>query len=309
MMYPAETITNHSYNTGSNIRRKNQYALAELIQARDWPGTSQHVRSHPYDILIQDCNGLNPLHIAMLSFYTTTAAIVTVNTSFDLSHTIARPAYTSPSATIPLSTLTTLLASPFSPQALMHQPPPLINSTINLVTTEESSSLSETKATPLHLACRNTTTPDSIILAISRANPLALDLQDDDGDTPIHLALRYGATDNILQTLIDLAYNQTRHLLIANDDMDDDEEGIVFAKADYEDGDLPLHVAISHYASIDTIQLLVDAYPQAMFAMNHLQQTPLMIACVCGRYDVVNEVILESDIVSGSISDLLEMGR
>lgn len=308
-MFPPENITNHSYNTRSNIRRKSQNVLSELIQARDWQGASRRVRSHPYDVLIQDCNGLNPLHIAVLSFYTTTTAIaLAVNTSLVRSHTTARLAYPSTPATIPISTLTTLLSSPFSPHGLMHQPPPIINTAINLAATEESSSSSEAKATPLHLACRNTTTPDSIIIAISRANSLALDLQDDDGDTPLHLALRYGASEKTLQTLIELAYNQTPHLSSVNDDIDDDEEGTAFAKADYEDGDIPLHVAISHNASIDTIQLLVDAYPQGMFAMNHAQQTPLMIACVCGRYDIVDKVVLESNVVIGSISDLLEMG-
>merc|ERR1740124_900819 len=216
------------------------------------------------------------------------------------------PIYPPTSTTIPLSALTNLLASPFSSQGLICQPPPLINTTMNPSTTSDSNSLSEARATPLHLACRNTCTPDSIIVSISRANPLALDLQDDDGDTPLHLALRYGVNNDVLQTLIELSYQQT--LFHSYYDTDDEEEGVAFAKSDYEDGDLPLHVAISHAASIDIIQLLVESYPQGMFSINHALQTPLMVACMCGRYDVVEEVILKSDAVIGCVKDLLEMG-
>jgi len=202
--------------------------------------------------------------------------------------------------------MTNLLASPFSPQGLTCQPPPLINATLNLSVTKESFSKFEAKATPLHIACRNYNTPDSIILAVSRANTLALDLQDDDGDTPIHLALRSCISEDVLHTLIEHAYYQTLHQLDYN--MDDDEEGVAFAKSDYKDGDLPLHVAISHDASIDIIQLLVESYPQGIFGINHALQTPLMVACIYGRYDVVDEVILKSNAVIGCVRDLLEMG-
>jgi len=90
--------------------------------------------------------------------------------------------------------------------------------------------------------------------------------------------------------------------------IDDDEEGGAITKSDYEDGDLPLHIAISHDASVDIIQLLADFYPQGMFGINHALQTPLMVACICGRYDVVEQVILKSDAVIGYVRDLLEIG-
>lgn len=315
-MFPIKGRSNHGYNTRSSTINRSQNVLGELIQEKDWQGVSQRVRSHPYDVLIRDCDGLNSLHTAVQSFHTT------MTTSALLSNTIAgrshgdsiylsdRPtsSYSSNSTSIPLPTLTILLSSPFSPKGLIYQPSPLMNLTMNASSTDESSSSSEAGATPLHLACRNTNTPDAIILAIARANPLALNLQDDDGDTPIHLVLRYGFSEDVQQTLIELAYHQAVLRLSADDDIDDDEEGVAFAKSDYEDGDLPLHVAISHDASIDTIQLLVDAYPQGMFAKNHMQQTPLIVACSCGRYDLVEKVILESDVVLGCVRDLLEMG-
>ena len=172
------------------------------------------------------------------------------------------------STTIPMSTMDHLLASQFIAQSLIHQPPPLFHTPTNLETTE-STSLTEVKATPLHLACRNTNTPDSIILAISRAHPCELNLQDDDGDTPLHLDLRYCVSEDIIQTLIDLAYHQSHYDTAWSCDLDE-EEGVAFSKSDYEDSDLPLHIAASHDASIHTIQLLVDAYPQAMFATNHV---------------------------------------
>jgi len=316
-MTPPEVRANRNYNDRVNTSNKSPHVLAKLIQVRDWQGVSRRARSHPHDVLIQDCNGLNPLHIALQSFYPTPATTAlpldtgVVRTRQDLTSQSDRPTSVCPiypptSTTIPLSALTNLLASPFSSQGLICQPPPLINTTMNPSTTSDSNSLSEARATPLHLACRNTCTPDSIIVSISRANPLALDLQDDDGDTPLHLALRYGVNNDVLQTLIELSYQQT--LFHSYYDTDDEEEGVAFAKSDYEDGDLPLHVAISHAASIDTIQLLVDAYPQGMFGINHASQTPLMVACMCGRYDVVEEVILKSDVVMGCVRDLLEMG-
>jgi len=310
-MPPLEVSTSHCLS--------NKYAqvLAKLIQVRDWQGVSRRVRSHPRDVLIQDCHGLNPLHIALQSFYPTSitrelplnTSIVKIRqdlTSQSERQTSSCSIYSSTSTTIPLSALTNLLASPFSIQGLICQPPQLINTTLNLSATTESFSKFEAKATPLHLACRYDNTPDSVILAVSRANPLALALQDDDGDTPLHLALRYYISENVLQTLIGLAYQQSLHHL--DYDIDDDEEGVAFAKSDYEDGDLPLHVAISHDTSIDIIQLLVESYPQGMFSINHALQTPLMVACMCERYDVVEEVILKSDAVIGCVKDLLEMG-
>ena len=101
-----------------------------------------------------------------------------------------------------------------------------------------------------------------------RAHPCELNLQDDDGDTPLHLDLRYCVSEDVIQTLIDLAYHQSPYDTAWRCDLDE-EEGVAFAKSDYEDGDLLLHIAASHDASIHTIQLLVDAYPQAMFATNH----------------------------------------
>lgn len=316
-MLPLKVSAGYSYDARSNFSNKSPQILAKLIQARDWQGVSRRVRSHPHDVLIQDCNGLNPLHIVMQGFYPTpTTNASPLNTSVvrtrqDLISqsdrlTSACSIYPSTLTTIPLSVLTDLLASPFSPQGLICQPPSLINTTLSLSATTELTTSFEAKSTPLHLACRNTCTPEFIILSISHANPLALDLQDDDGDTPLHLALRYGVNENVLRTLIELAYNRTLSHL--HYDINDDEEDVAFAKSDYEDGDLPLHVAISHDASIDIIQLLVDAYPQGMFGINHALQTPLMVACMCGRYDVVEEVILKSDVVIGCVRDLLEMG-
>lgn len=274
---------------------ENELSLAELIEIRDWHGVSKRIISHPSDILIKNSNGLNPLHLAVQIFHNhpdNEAANHSNDDNFNLRVVGSIPTNFGPQSLLdaapshatgstPLPTLNALLSSPFAPEALLQ-------------------TSSTCGSTPLHISCRNTTTPDSIILAIARKNHFAISVQDEDGDTPLHLTLRRGASEDVLRNLIELAYRASGL------DEGEEEEEVAFAKADDEDGDLPLHAAIRHDASSFTIQLLFDAYPQGTFDLNHQLQTPLLVACIFERYDVV-DLILRSDAVVGCAKELLEM--
>ena len=69
------------YNTRSNANSNLHWILAKLIKSRDWKGVSQRVQSHHYDVLIQDCYGLNPINIAVQSFNSTKVTELSVNTN------------------------------------------------------------------------------------------------------------------------------------------------------------------------------------------------------------------------------------
>jgi len=152
----------------------------------------------------------------------------------------------------------------------------------------------ETKLTPLHICCRNVM-PDEVIIAVACTNPAAIALQDEDGDTPLHSACRYGASNAVLRTLIEQGYRMSEYGL---------KDEMVFSKADFYDGDLPIHSAISHDASEETVELLLNAYPQGILACNSHSQTPLHVACEYARYDLV-DVIVHSHAAIDNVIHLL----
>jgi ankyrin repeat protein len=148
--------------------------------------------------------------------------------------------------------------------------------------------------TPLHLCCRSIV-PDGITKVIAKANPDAISMQDEEGDTPLHSAFRYGASDEVVKTLVELAYNNYQV----------DEEECAFAKIN-EEGESSLHTAISHDASGESVRLLLDAHPQGIWIVNSRGQTPLQVAAEYGRYDII-EVMVESHASIDSVESLLRM--
>lgn len=147
--------------------------------------------------------------------------------------------------------------------------------------------------TPLHLCCRSLV-PDKVTKMIAFANPEAIATQDEEGDTPLHSAFRYGASNKIINLLIELTYSHFQ----------DGDEG-PFAILN-DDGDSALHIAISHEASAESIQLMLDAYPQGILALNGHDRSPLHLAAECGRYDLI-EVMVNSHASIDSIPALLRM--
>ena len=202
-----------------------------------------------------------------------------------------------------------------------------------LQTTEDGS------FTPLHLCCRSMhTVPDVITEMIARANVDAICVQDEEGDTPLHTAFRYGASDEIIRLLIELEYSRCHFNGDPTGDPlglgehDGEEYDCAFLKYN-DDGDTPLHTAISHEASEQAIQLLLDAYPQGLLTPtilsdsylgyefdnnHHVQNTcpqttihqsskyPLHIAAEYGRYDII-QVMMKSHASIGSVESMLQM--
>lgn len=210
--------------------------------------------------------------------------------------------------------LETVLQSPFGRKACMQ-------------TTEDG------VFTPLHLCCRSMhTVPDEITRVIARANVDAIGVQDEEGDTPLHAAFRYGASDEIIRTLIELEYSRCSFdkidEMILENDCEEEMEDCSCAFLKYnDDGETPLHTAISHEASEQSIQLLLDAYPQGIltptiqfdaynnyFIQNASHETmphqssksPLHIASEYGRYDII-QVMMNSHAAIDSVEALLKM--
>ena len=147
--------------------------------------------------------------------------------------------------------------------------------------------------TALHLCCRSIV-PEQITKAIATANPAAISMQDEEGDTPLHTAFRYGASEEIIQILIELAYSYCQ-----------DGDCCTFARVN-DDGENCLHTAILHEASGKSVKLLLDADPQGILACNGRLQSPLHVACETGRYDII-DVILQSHASIDSVETLLKM--
>lgn len=179
-------------------------------------------------------------------------------------------------------------------QELIHQ---MLSSDSEYMPTAATTPCNEGGWTVLHLCCRNVEVPDDILLNVAKINPSAMAVQDEEGDTPLHAAFRYGASNEILQNLVEIGYR----------DSNISSSTSIFAIADFEGGDLPLHSAISHNASPEIISLLLDAYPPSICAINSSHFfSPLHIAVECGRYDIV-EVITRSHAAMGCVSQLLSM--
>lgn len=143
--------------------------------------------------------------------------------------------------------------------------------------------------TPLHWSCRAIAT-DATIMTIAMCNPSAISVQDDDGDNALHCALRNGASDLVLQTLIDLAAR------ISCDDMNEESNATtdttsntscIFQTPDYGDGDWLIHSAIRHEAPTHIVELLLDASPESIDARNSEWKSPLHLACDFERHDVI----------------------
>ena len=149
--------------------------------------------------------------------------------------------------------------------------------------------------TPIHLSCRAIAS-DETIVALARANPAAMLIQDSDGDNVLHCALRNGSSAEVLSVLIDLAADVT-YLDSDDDALDeiiaaaDDEEHAVnpnpFLAADYGDGDAPIHSAIRHEAPTSVVELLLDAAPDCIDAQNCELKLPIHLACEFERHDVI----------------------
>lgn len=127
--------------------------------------------------------------------------------------------------------------------------------------------------TPLHLSCRAIAS-DEVILCIARQKPAVIAKQDDDGDNGLHCALRNGASDLVLQTLITLASSAG-------------SDGIPIQTADYGDGDWPIHAAIRHEAPVKIVEALITTSPQSIVARNCECKAPLHLACEFERHDVI----------------------
>lgn len=133
-------------------------------------------------------------------------------------------------------------------------------------------------------------------MIIIQGDPRLLAIQDEGGFTVLHQALRNGAPDELLHSMIDLAFTTLR-----KDNFENNCLGICD-----EDGDSALHTAISNEASCQTIQFLLDAFPPALFTANCRELSPLHLAIEHGRHDIIS-VILDHPVSTGCIDTLLGM--
>lgn len=127
--------------------------------------------------------------------------------------------------------------------------------------------------TPLHLCCRLVVIPEEIILALVDCNPSAIAIPDDDGENCIHLACRYGLSEDIIERLVALSPQSA------------------FVARDEENGEIPLHAAIHHSASPDVLNALVSASPESLRSCNDNGQSALHLACEYERHDFVKVVV------------------
>eukprot|EP00559_Dactyliosolen_fragilissimus_P007992 CAMPEP_0184870212 /NCGR_PEP_ID=MMETSP0580-20130426/36860_1 /TAXON_ID=1118495 /ORGANISM="Dactyliosolen fragilissimus" /LENGTH=522 /DNA_ID=CAMNT_0027372191 /DNA_START=262 /DNA_END=1830 /DNA_ORIENTATION=- len=146
----------------------------------------------------------------------------------------------------------------------------------------------------LHLCCREVMHED-IIVALARACPASIARQNSDGDTPLHYALRYGFSDALLRSLIEIAFFSSAAI---------GEDENAFSKGENIHGDFPIHAAISNYVSPEIIKLLLEAHPESIFYTNSLNQTPLHLSCELVNVDVI-KVILECSGSAYSLNQLL----
>ncbi len=127
--------------------------------------------------------------------------------------------------------------------------------------------------TPLNMCCRDAV-PVKILKNVALANPRALSIQDNEGDTPLNKALRCGAPDHLLEFLINLAF-------------EDDDLFESFVNKFDVDGNYPIHTAILCNGSCQIFKLLLDIFPQGILSLNNYYQSPLHLASESGRFDLI----------------------
>jgi len=154
-----------------------------------------------------------------------------------------------------------------------------ITCVINILKSVEGIHATSTKNrdgyTALHHCCSKFVS-EEILMLIARKNPFALGTKDNYGDTPLHKALENGMTDEPLQSLMRLAY----------DNMNSNEQ-CCFSTPNKE-GNLPLHFAISHEGSSKVVATLLDIYPEGILSLNSEHMSPLFLASICERYDLIH---------------------
>lgn len=250
------------------------WAVKDQLLENEWEQLSELIQRYPGQVLTKDCTGGTLLH-QLIGCYSSSSTRTVRNVSLANGNNsvIGVP---SSRCCPPNHVIEDILASPDAVSAIASQ--------------------NFEGLTPLHLCCQSITIPDKITISLAKRNPAAIAIQDEEGDTPLHSAFRFGASDEVLKTLIELSF--------LNSDLQNDDSSC-FGKFDYE-GDTPLHKAIFHEASCSSIQLYMDVYPQGIFTTNCKSQTPLHIACEQKRYDVA-VAISQSHAILGGIDTLLQI--
>ena len=118
----------------------------------------------------------------------------------------------------------------------------------------------------------------------SASFPNLLLLQDESGDTPLHTACWLKAPHSVIQLLV------KHHAAVVRFGGGDNEKGAVPGALGLPNarGNVPLHCALMdpvrqyHPVMVSlspTLQLLVDAYPEAILHVNQFGETPLHVVC------------------------------
>jgi len=254
-------------NLKTSIVEPSYWDVKDQLLGNEWEELSQLIRHCPGQVLKKDCTGGTLLH-QIIGSYSSSSYVSLANLN---NNSIGFPARLPPHHVIEH-----ILDSIDAPLAIASQ--------------------DREGLTPLHLCCQGVAIPDKITISLAKRNPTALAIQDEEGDTPLHSAFRFGASNEVIKALIDVSF-------LNFDVQYDDDDSSCFGKFDYE-GDTPLHKAILHEASCSSIQLYLDAYPQGLFTTNCKSQTPLHIACVQRRYDIIM-AISQSHAILGGIDTML----
>lgn len=117
--------------------------------------------------------------------------------------------------------------------------------------------------TPLHIACKFYGYATEIVCELISCRPEALVMQDNGGNTPFHYLCETGLLTHDLMNMI-ARYSHDLPLIRNNF------------------GALPLHTAVSgkrNYDCLETLQCLLDQYPDGALVMNYSGMTPLACAC------------------------------
>jgi len=78
---------------------------------------------------------------------------------------------------------------------------------------------------------------------------------------PLHFATEYRASADVIAVLLAVKDDNQQ----SQDDAEDIPGAHCSVRCKGLDGMLPIHIAMQHQASLDVVQLLVDAYPEGTY--------------------------------------------
>jgi ankyrin repeat protein len=171
--------------------------------------------------------------------------------------------------------------------------------------------------TPLHVALTNPETNPDVIRALLEACPSAASIANKEGLYPLHKACRYGATEQVVNALLE-AYPEALRTHIkmgypvprrkSSAEKRDDVHPVVdptrrlsgtmanlnFADAGNQirDGAYPLHMAVASKCSPVVVEMIMKEAPDVLTMTNKFGETPLHLAFLSDANEEIVELLL-----------------